>query len=333
MSRKILQIFIVGICMFLLLSCGSKKKKTMAGSDAVSINELIESFPTVKQPFTFTDSDFLKKENDSLLIGADVFYQFVPDSLVSRVFQKSSKPAMYLVGSFKQGAEIYLILKGITADQKALFLTAYNKKDSFIAGMPLLIANKGYSQHQKVTIDNKLNISKEITKVKLDGTTVSGHDMYILNNAAKKFMLIMTDSLGTGNTELENPIDSVPALQKFSGDYGDNKMNLVSIRDAQRPSHFRFFIHLEKEDKACIGELKGEGTYTNKDTAEYHQSGDPCIIKFIFSNTSVTLMEVEGCGSRMGALQCSFNGIYSKKKTVKKLTESQPIKSRKATKK
>jgi hypothetical protein len=93
-------------------------------------------------------------------------------------------------------------------------------------------------------------------------------------------------------------------------------MNLVSVRDGRKPDRISFFIHVEKNNGDCSGELKGEAMLRAPGTAEYRQDGDPCVLKFIFSKSSVTLKEEGGCGSRRG-LQCSFNGSFARKKFSK----------------
>jgi hypothetical protein len=126
----------------------------------------------------------------------------------------------------------------------------------------------------------------------------------------------MTDALEDKPTELINPIDTLPRKNKFSADYGSGKMNLVSIRDGKRNGLIRFFIHFEKGNGECTGELKGEATIRSSNMAEYREDGDPCILKFIFSGGSLSLKEEEGCGSRRG-LQCLFDGSFERKKEIK----------------
>jgi len=145
---------------------------------------------------------------------------------------------------------------------------------------------------------------------------ISGDDVYVLNSAAKKFMLVMTDSLGD-EAELINPIDTLSRKYKYAGDYGSGKKNIISIRDDSHPERVQFFIHLEDKNSDCSGELRGEGIITSGNTFEYRKAGDPCVLLFSFTKNSLKLSEVKGCGSRMGALKCSFNGNYPKKKETK----------------
>ncbi len=60
-------------------------------------------------------------------------------------------------------------------------------------------------------------------------------------------------------------------------------------------------------------ELKGEALFKATNVAEYREGGDPCVLRFIFTSSSVTLKEVEGCGSHRG-LRCSFDGSLQEKK-------------------
>jgi hypothetical protein len=129
-------------------------------------------------------------------------------------------------------------------------------------------------------------------------------------------MLIMTDAPGDKATELINPIDTLPRKNKFSADYGNGKMNLVSIRDGRRNDRLSFYVHFEKNNGDCSGELKGEAMIRSSNMAEYNQNGDPCILKFIFSPGSVTLKEEGACGSRRG-MKCLFDGSFPKRKEIK----------------
>ncbi|ANH81801.1 hypothetical protein A8C56_13150 [Niabella ginsenosidivorans] len=309
------------LLMLILLAtaCGGKKKKSMTGGDEVNMDEFMEVYPKLTLPFTYGDSTFSEKENDSNLIAPQVFHQFVPDSLTIAAFGANARPRYYPVGSIDAGSgDFYLLSRGMTPSQKILLITAYDKKKKFIAGLPVIKLSRGTDKTVSVTIDPRLNINKNATQKLANGIEITGNDVFVLNKAAGKFMLIMTDSLGDGTTELVNPIDTLPRKEKYSGDYGKGKTELISIRDGQREGRFRFFIHLEDRDKQCMGELKGEAVFNAPATAVYRQGGDPCVLRFVFEKNSITLQEVEGCGSRLGALQCSFNGTYPRKKEKKK---------------
>jgi hypothetical protein len=124
--------------------------------------------------------------------------------------------------------------------------------------------------------------------------------------------------------EIINPIDTLSRKNKLSADYTAGKMNLVSIRDGRRNDRLSFFIHFEKNDGECTGELKGDALLINANTAEYRQNGDPCALRFNFTSSSVSLKEVEACGSHRG-LRCLFDGSFVRKKEVKQSTSKKKL--------
>ena len=138
----------------------------------------------------------------------------------------------------------------------------------------------------------------------------------MLNSGSKSFMLIMTDALDDRESELTNPIDTFSRKQKYTADYGSGKMNLVSFRDGRKNDRLSFFIHFERNNGECTGELKGEAIIKSPTLAEYKEGGDPCVLQFKFSSSAVTIKEIEACGSRRG-LRCSFDGTYPRKKIAK----------------
>lgn len=303
----------------LLVSACGKKKKSMTGDDEVSLQEFVEFYPQVQLPFIYSDSSLYAKTDDSLLISHAIFNQFTPDSILMSDFGKE-QPKLYAIGKFseKDGAT-YLMSKVASAKEKIMLITAYDKKNEFISGFAAMRSKTARGVSTIVTIDKLYNINKRTKKKLSNDIEITGDDVYVLNSAAKKFMLVMTDSLGD-EAELINPIDTLGTTYKFAGDYGVGSRNIISIRDNKKPGRINFFIHLEKKDAKCNGELKGEANISADNTIEYRQPGDPCILQFKFDKNSVSLIEVQGCGSRMGALECTFNGTYPKKKLVKKTT-------------
>ncbi|MGZ8558024.1 MAG: hypothetical protein ACXWWC_06825 [Chitinophagaceae bacterium] len=310
---------------FLILIAGCKSKKaTLSGDEPVEINDFIEFFPDTKLPFLVADSTLLKKEKDSLLISYTVFTQFVPDSILSGVFGKTAKPKIYPLAKNK-GDETYLFAKAVSGNKRAALVLGFDKKNQFIAAMPLLSLDQLSATKQTAVMDTRYTLTKNLFRNNKDGTLSEGKDVYVLNSAAKSFMLIMTDALDDKPTELTNPIDTISRKQKYAADYGTGKMNLVSIRDGRKKDRLSFFIHFEKSNGECSGELKGEAILKSPTVAEYREGGDPCILQFKFTSSSVTVKELEGCGSRRG-LRCSFDGAYPRKKEIK----PKPVKPKKA---
>jgi hypothetical protein len=161
-----------------------------------------------------------------------------------------------------------------------------------------------------------------MTRRNADGSISDGKDVYGLNRETGKFMLIMTDALDDNVTELINPIDTFPRKYKYAADYGNGKLNLVSIRDGRKNDRLSFFVHFDKNSGACSGDLKGEAIIKSPVVAEYREGGDPCVLRFRFASSCVTVKEVEGCGSHRG-LRCSFNGTFPRKKEPKPAKKKQ----------
>jgi len=322
--QRIAKYLMVLLATISLFGCKQKKKISLAGEDAIAINEFIEFFPKLDLPFQFVDTSFKAsiKENDSLLISQKIFKEFVPDSIISSVYSKNKKPNIYVIGKVVvPNAETYLFVKTLTNDKKAVFILGFDKEQKFIAGMPVLQQDLKTKTQQSVNMDRRYSITKSVVLKNADGSLSEGKDVYVLNGAAKNFMLIMTDALDDKVTELINPIDTLGRKSKFAADYSNGKMNMVSIRDGKRDDRINFFIHFEKGNGDCKGELKGEATMKSSNTAIYQKDGDPCQLKFIFSSTSVILKEIEGCGSRR-PLNCSFDGSFAKKRMKKPANKS-----------
>src|SRR4029078_1724750 len=127
-------------------------------------------------------------------------------------------------------------------------------------------------------------------------TISDGKEVYVLNEQAKSFTLIMTDALDEKNVEMINPIDTFPRKNKFSADYTRDKKNLVSVRDNKKAGRISFFVHFEKNNGDCTGELKGEASFISPNVAEYRGAGEPCVLLFNFTSSSVTMTEIRGCG-------------------------------------
>jgi len=308
--------FLVILAISLLYGC-KDKKPSLAGEDPVEVGDFIDFFPDIKLPYQFNDTAIAKKEVDSLLISYKIFTQFIPDSILHQFFGKNIKPKIYPMGKTKvSGGETYLFVKAVAGDKKTALLFAFDKKDQYMDGMELLKLDQYPSTQQSASMDKGYSIFKNVTRKNPDATISEGKDVYGLGQDSKKFSLIMTDALDDKMTELVNPIDTFSRANKYAADYGSGKLNLVSIRDGRKKDRLRFFVHFEKNNGACTGELKGEALIKSPTVAEYREGGDPCVLRFTFTSSAVIIKEEEGCGSHRG-LRCSFNGSFAKKREPK----------------
>ncbi|TMI80349.1 MAG: hypothetical protein E6H10_13905 [Bacteroidetes bacterium] len=307
----------------IVLACKHKKKVSLSGEEPVNVTDFIESFRPVSLPYQVLDSEVARNRTDTLLISYKVFTNLVPDSILDRAFGKGVKPKIYPMGRIRSDQGNYLFIKAFSSDRKGILVLCFDKNNNFITGMPVLQLDANPATQQFFVIDKRYTLSKNIIRKNQDGSISDGKNVYVLNEPAKSFLLIMTDALDEQAMELINPIESFSKKNKFSGDYVKSKSNLVSIRDNKKPDRMTFFVHFEKKNN-CVGELKGEAGFTAANTAIYHSSGDPCVLRFNFSSSSVTVTEMEGCGSHRG-LDCVFEGTFPKKKEPKK-KETKPKK-------
>jgi hypothetical protein len=301
----------------LITSCKSKKKPSLSGDEPVEVKDFIEFFQTVSLPYHFEDSLLLRKENDSIRISAAVFHQFVPDSVISSVLGMPRDLKIYPLGKVVESRErTYLFTKVLSAGKRAAFILVFDKRDSFMTALPVLRPQQNKAVHTSTIIDRKYTITSTQLRKNIDGSTSEGKEIFALNPESREFMLIMTDPLDDKLTELINPIDTFQRKHKYAADYGTGKMNIVSIRDGSKNDRLYFFIHFEKNKGACVGELKGEAFLRTATMAEYREGGDPCVLQFRFTNSSVTLKELEGCGAHRG-VRCSFDGFFARKREAK----------------
>lgn len=312
-SFRLISILLLSAVLF--PCCGKKKKTVTAGQDPVDISDFISYFNPLALPWQLNDSVLVKKEKDTLIIKEAVFTRFVPDSVLRKMYTKNTKVKIYPLGRVDAGPETYLFAKTVGANKYALLILAYDKNQEFLASVLFARPASG-TLMQTVSMDRKFTLTRAMIRRNKDGTMSEGKDVYVLNAELKEFMLIMTEALDDKMTELINPIDTLPGKHKFAADYSNANMNLVSIRDGRRTGRLSFFIHFEKNNGECTGELKGEAVLRSATMAEYQQDGDPCVLQFIFSKSAVTLKEVQGCGSRRG-LQCTFDGNYPRKRATK----------------
>ena len=312
MTRYLVILF-AGVC--LLNSCGNKKKPSLSGTDPVEVSDFIESFELIKPPYEVIDTSLNRKEKDSLLIANKIFVQFVPDSVLAKVFGKNVKPKLYLGKRVVIEKETYLFTKAIATDKKAVLVLCFDKANKFKAWLPLLVQDANPATMQLSGLDRRLSFYKNILLRKPDGSTAEGKEAYIYSNEAGQFLLIVTDPLDDRVREIINPIDTLSRKNKYSADYVKDKMNIVSIRDS-KSGQMNFFIHFDKNNGECTGELKGMAKFTSTSSARYQQPGDACSLQFNFSSSSVSLKEIEACGAHRG-VKCSFDGNFPRKKEMK----------------
>jgi hypothetical protein len=113
----------------------------------------------------------------------------------------------------------------------------------------------------------------------------------------------------------------LPRKFKYSGEYVQDKKNFISLRDGKKPDTYFFFVHFEKNEGGCTGELKGELKMKTPASAEFTENGDPCVIDFRFEGNQIILKERGSCGNHRG-IRCYFDDTFTRKKEPRSAKKS-----------
>jgi hypothetical protein len=296
-----------------ILGCNDKKVD-LSGDAPVKPNEFIKAFPILNLPFTVADTN-LSKIGDSTIIGAAVLQQFVPDSAINILVNAGKKYLVHPIGRIEKNTENYL-LSTITQNKKTVVVAfVFDKENKFLAAKDVFenYNNDGYLHSLSINREPTFVISKE--KVTSETKQLLFSRVGWAYGSDNMFMVVMNDTNEDSkkSNEIINPIDTLPKGNKLSGDYMKDEKNYISVRDGKYPNTYVFFIHFEKKEGICVGELKGEFKMKDATTAVYNQGGDPCVIDFNFEGNDITLKEKGSCGNRRG-MQCYFDDTFTKKK-------------------
>jgi hypothetical protein len=301
----------------LLLSCKSKKVSLAVNDEQVNISDFLEFFQPLRLPYGVTDTVLRRKEPETAVIDYKLFARFVPDSVLTHLFGREAHPHLYAVGRIKvPKAETYVFIKGTLKDRRVLYVICFDKKDRFAAARPVLYSDNEPGVTSRMDMDGKYTITL-LHEHKVAGQVIYHKDAYVFNEDTG-LLLILTETNETRSRvpPVYDPIDTLPRKHKFSGDYAQDKRDLIAVRDGRDASRFLFFIHFEKEDGTCNGELKGEARFTGPATARYRASSDPCAIEFSFGSAGVSIKEIGGCGVHRD-IKCFFEGYYERRRANK----------------
>lgn len=302
------------ILLALLFAC-KEKKIDLSGTQPVKINDFIAAFPVLPLPFTAADTN-ISKIGDTTTIGYKAFSQFIPDSVLETIDANAEKSIIHPVGKIEKVKEIYLLATISHKKKTALAAFVLDKKNKFLAAKLLLnsVNEDEYSHGVSINKEPTFLIGKEKinSEKQLQFTRVGW-----VYNAGKSFTVVMNDgNEDPKKSEVINPIDTLAHKNKFSGNYAADKKNFISLRDTKNPNNYIFFLHIEKKDGSCVGELKGSLRMKTATTAVYQENGDPCVLNFIFGNNKIDIKETGSCGNRRG-MNCLIDESFDKKKDPK----------------
>ena len=302
--------------LFIVLTGCAEKKIDLSGDTPVKINNFVAAFPKMNLPFAVADTN-ISKVADSITIGYKAFLQFFPDSTLTQIVGNQKNALIHPVGKIEKEKENYL-LANFTLSKKLTRLVVFvtDKKNKFVAAKLLLSTDgdKQYTHTVSINREPTFLISKE--KTGNDNVLKFSRAGWVYNSVGI-FMVVINDSNeDPTKANIINPIDTLPRKNKFSGEYIRDKKNFISIRDSQKPGKYLFFVHFEKNEGSCTGELKGEMKMKDPSTAQYTGNGDPCVIDFSFGVNRITLKEQGTCGNHRG-MKCFFDDTFNKKKEPK----------------
>lgn len=301
----------IGICLWacVWLACG--------GGDDQSTDPLSTSLPAfnaakeLKLPLSMQDSALATPLPKTSMVAHAAWKALIPDSAFTAVYGKNGKPNLYPLGKIRvKGGETYFFLRTQAGGKQAIYIVALDAGGQYSAAMPFVTSQAG--RHTTGNMDSRYTITT-LSKQEKQTQLQYSKAVYVYNTVGD-FTLILTESNEQAEKlkELVNPLDTFPSTMALTGDYRQDKQNLVSFRDGKNPQQMQVFVHFEKNNQSCTGELKGLVRITAPNKAVFTESSSPCEIHFEFNGNTVRMQEINGCGSHRD-IKCFFEGSYTRK--------------------
>lgn len=300
-----------------LIGC-AETKTDLSGNTPLKINDFNAAFKNIELPIRINDTN-LVSFTDTIQIGRKALEQFLPDSVVDAIAPKLLKnTSIFTVGKIEKETEYYLLLNNKDAKKQTLSVIAFSKKNVFLGYQILTqfdLTQKGSQFYGKTLLINK-EPTFLIEENKLDPEQGLTNEKKGWAYTDQGFRLIYLDAnIKPAQKAILNPIDTLSTVNTFSGDYARDKKNFISLRDFGNANRYQFFLHFEKKEGTCVGELKGLLNF-NKNQATYSEKGDPCTIQFTITGNIIKIKEDGNCGNHRN-MTCYFNDSYDKKRKPK----------------
>jgi len=302
----------------LMMACADEKPD-FTGNTPIKINDFNKIFKEAELPISLADTN-LKHYTDTLVIGRKALVQFVPETMVEQIVNKTDKKTvLHPILRIEKEQEYYLLLRVQHENSFEICVLVFSKKNKYLDYQIITEfkdENKGSRRYGKtLTINKEPSFLVEENKMNEDNSLIYEKKGWAYTDS--NFRLIYFDSnKKPENSKVINPLDTLPMNNMFSGDYGRDAKNFISIRDYTTANKYQFFMHFERDGRDCLGELKGIMTFT-KNTAIYTEKGDACIIHFKIEGKQISIKEDGNCGNHRN-MTCYFNNSYDKKKKSKK---------------
>jgi hypothetical protein len=284
----------------------------------LKINDFNAAFKNIELPIRINDTNLISF-TDTIKIGRKALEQFLPDSVVDAIAPKLVKNAsIFTVGKIEKETEYYLLLNNKDTKKQTVSVIAFSKKNVFLGYQILTqfdLTQKGSQFYGKTLLINK-EPTFLIEENKLDPEQGLTNEKKGWAYTEQGFRLIYLDAnIKPEQKAILNPIDTLPTVNTLSGDYARDKKNFISLRDFGNANKYQFFLHFEKKEGTCVGELKGLLNF-NKNQATYSEKGDPCTIQFTITGNVIKIKEDGNCGNHRN-MTCYFNDSYDKKRKAK----------------
>lgn len=298
-----------------LVACG-EKKIDLTGEIPLKPKDFLSVFPVIPGNFQAADSNFVKLA-DTSQIGLKAILQFVPDSAVVNLVGKDKKAIFHPVGQILKEKETYLLVNIKLKHKWLMAVLVLNTKTNTYLASKLLLDNSVQDEYvHAVSVNREPTFLLGREKPGKENITLFTRVGWVYTTDLG-FMVVINDSNeAPSKSDIINPIDTLPRKNKYSADYAQDKKNFISIRDGNKVGIYEFFIHFEKNEGACVGELKGVFTMKDANNAQYRFNGDPCVIDFSFEDNQVSLKEQGNCGNHRG-IKCYFDDSFTRKKEPK----------------
>lgn len=312
-----MRFFLAALFTISFISSCKNDEVSLSGEKQVSYDEFAKVFQPLNLPMRIYDTS-VQKVGDTATISYAAISGIVPDSVLQSLKkdkEKSQSIRFHAVGKKESSTNQFYLLTMQEGKNSWLLVLVYDKEKKYIACQKLLAKNNAddYSHNVYVTTEPAFIISRE--KKGKDNITLYSRNSIAYSNSTHDFITVMKDS--NENPEsiaVINPLDTLPQKNKYSGNYVEDKRNYISLRDGKDEHSYQFFIHFEKNNGDCTGELKGIMQMTDSKNAIYQQKGDACVIDFSFVGKNITVKERGNCGNHRG-IKCFFDDEYVKKKS------------------
>jgi len=305
------------VCAILILFIFSCKEKQLdlSGDVPIKQNDFFGIFKPMVLPFNVSDTN-IEKSADTVSIGLKAFLQFFPDSAFKNITGSNRKFSIHPIGKIDKENEQYFLILISEKKKKQIALFVTDKKNKFLGSKELLNSEQQDEYFHSLLINKEPTFLLSKEKMGKNEQLLFSRTGWIFSDAGI-FMVVINDSNeDPKKSEIINPIDTLSKKNKYSGDYIKDKKNYISIRDGKNENVYQFFIHFERNEGSCTGELKGELEMKSSNVGIFNENGDPCIIDFVFEGNEISIKEQGSCGNHRG-IKCFFNDQFIKKKEPK----------------